>query len=199
MLCLDECKAKLVSFKQCFGHEFGIKSIGIFGSVARQENREDSDLDIVVDIDNPTLSTMYTLKTVLTEMFHCEIDLVRFRSSLPPFLKQNIEKESIYYIQQWSKEINCADDFLASMDKVMVFNACVMRLQVIGEQVGKLLFLQPSPLSEYKEIPWLAIYDMRNLISHEYSNVDEQIVFTTIKNDLIELDKVITVLLNKYL
>ena len=92
MLCLDECKAKLVSFKQCFGHEFGIKSIGIFGSVARQENREDSDLDIVVDIDNPTLSTMYTL----TEMFHCEIDLVRFRSSLPPFLKQNIEKEAIY-------------------------------------------------------------------------------------------------------
>ena len=88
MLCLDECKAKLVSFKQCFGHEFGIKSIGIFGSVARQENRE--------DIDNPTLSTMYTLKTVLTEMFHCEIDLVRFRSSLPPFLKQNIEKEAIY-------------------------------------------------------------------------------------------------------
>ena len=79
MLCLDECKAKLVSFKQCFGHEFGIKSIGIFGSVARQENREDSDL-----------------KTVLTEMFHCEIDLVRFRSSLPPFLKQNIEKEAIY-------------------------------------------------------------------------------------------------------
>ena len=95
MLCLDECKAKLVSFKQCFGHEFGIKSIGIFGSVARQENREDSDLDIVVDIDNPTLSTMYTLKTVLTEMFHCEIDLVRFRSSLSPFLKQNIEKEAI--------------------------------------------------------------------------------------------------------
>ena len=55
MLCLNECKAKLVSFKQCFGHEFGIKSIGIFGSVARQENREDSDLDIVVDIDNPPL------------------------------------------------------------------------------------------------------------------------------------------------
>lgn len=66
-------------------------------------------------------------------------------------------KESIYYyIQQWSKEINCADDFLASMDKVMVFNACVMRLQVIGEQVGKLLFLQPSPLSDIRKfLGWL--------------------------------------------
>ena len=40
---------------------------------------------------------------------------------------------------------------------------------------------------------------MRNLISHEYSNVDEQIVFTTIKNDLINWIKFITVLLNKYL
>ena len=57
---------------------------------------EGYDKEVVVDIDNPTLSTMYTLKTVLTEMFHCEIDLVRFRSSLPPFLKQNIEKEAIY-------------------------------------------------------------------------------------------------------
>ena len=46
MLCLDECKAKLVSFKQCFGHEFGIKSIGIFGSVARGEQTED--IDVVV-------------------------------------------------------------------------------------------------------------------------------------------------------
>lgn len=41
MLHLEECKAKLVSFKQRFGHEFGIKSIGIFGSVARQENGEE--------------------------------------------------------------------------------------------------------------------------------------------------------------
>ena len=48
-------------------------------------------------------------------------------------------KESIYYIQVWSKEIHCADDFLASMDKVMVLNACVMRLQVIGEPGGEII------------------------------------------------------------
>ena len=51
-------------------------------------------------------------------------------------------KESIYYIQQWSKEINCADDFLASMDKVMVFNACVMRLQVIGAHNMQFVFFR---------------------------------------------------------
>lgn len=107
-------------------------------------------------------------------------------------------KESICYIQEWSKGINCPSEFLVSMDKLMVLNACVMRLQVIGEQVGKLLNLKPSPLSDYKEIPWLAIYDMRNLISHEYANVDEEIVFSIIRHDLIELDKVITILLKEY-
>ena len=96
MLKLDECKVKLFDFKQNFGHKFGIKAIGIFGSVARQENGIDSDLDIVVDIENPTLSSMYTLKEALMEIFHCNIDLVRLRSSLSPFLKQNIEKDAIY-------------------------------------------------------------------------------------------------------
>ena len=49
---------------------------------------------------------------------------------------------------------------------MMVFNACVMRLQVIGEHVGKLLKEAPAMLDAHPEIPWLAIYDLRNLISH---------------------------------
>lgn len=96
MLNLDECKEKLVDFKQSFGHKFGIKAIGIFGSVARRENGEDSDLDVVVDVENPTLSSMYALKEALVSIFQCDIDLVRLRSSLSPFLKQNIEKDVIY-------------------------------------------------------------------------------------------------------
>ena len=73
----------------------------------------------------------------------------------------------------------------------MAFNACVMRLQVIGENVGKLLKKESDLLSSYTNIPWFAIYDMRNLISHEYSNIDEEIIFSVIKNDLLELEKTI--------
>lgn len=106
--------------------------------------------------------------------------------------------DSVYYITQWSKNISCANDFLISMDSMMVFNACVMRLQVIGEQVGKLLKLKPSPLSDYPEIPWVAIYDMRNLISHEYSRIDEEVIFDTIQNDLPMLKSVIEKILSSY-
>ena len=56
MLVLQECISKLGAFKQAFGKQFGITKLGIFGSVARQENTEDSDIDIVVEVEKPTLS-----------------------------------------------------------------------------------------------------------------------------------------------
>ncbi len=49
MLVLQDCINKLVTFKQTFGKQFGITKLGIFGSVARQENTEESDIDIVVE------------------------------------------------------------------------------------------------------------------------------------------------------
>lgn len=104
--------------------------------------------------------------------------------------------ESIHLIREWSKNIDTPNDFLTSMDRVMAFNACVMRLQVIGEQIGKLLKLKPCPLTAYKNIPWVEIYDMRNIISHEYSYVDESVIFSTVKNDLNELETVISEILN---
>ena len=65
MLELHDCINKLVAFKQTFGKQFGITKLGIFGSVARQENTEDSDIDIVVEVEKPTLSLMYELKEAL--------------------------------------------------------------------------------------------------------------------------------------
>jgi uncharacterized protein with HEPN domain len=66
--------------------------------------------------------------------------------------------ESIELIQEWSKGMTELNDFMTSPNRVMAFNACVMRLQVIGEHVGKLLKEKSKPLEEYKEIPWYAIY-----------------------------------------
>ena len=107
-------------------------------------------------------------------------------------------KESIELIQEWSKNVVSANDFLLSPDKYMAFNACVMRLQVIGEHVGKLLKIPEKPLTPYTDIPWEAIYGMRNLISHEYANVEEEIVYDTIRNGLPQLLGVIEELLKQY-
>lgn len=96
MLRLQDCLQKLQDFKSNFGAKFGILSIGVFGSVARQENREDSDIDIVVEVERPTLSLMYELREMLKQLFGCEVDLVRFRDSLRPLFKSNIQRDAIY-------------------------------------------------------------------------------------------------------
>ena len=109
-------------------------------------------------------------------------------------IKERLEEiiESIDLIQLWSQDIPTAQDFLSSQSKVMVFNACVMRLQVIGEHVGKILKETPAVLEVHPEIPWLAIYDLRNIISHEYANIDEDIICSIIRKDLEPLREAVT-------
>lgn len=106
--------------------------------------------------------------------------------------------ESIELIQEWSKGMTELRDFMISPNRVMAFNACVMRLQVIGEHVGKLLKENGEVLKGYDDIPWNAIYGMRNIISHEYANIDEEIVVSVIHKDLPKLKIVIEELLHKY-
>lgn len=92
----QDCIRKLSEFKQNHGSEFRINQIGIFGSVARDENTDSSDIDIIVDINNPTLVLMYDLHERLENLFGCEVDVVRQRTSLSPSLKSNIQKDAIY-------------------------------------------------------------------------------------------------------
>ena len=96
MLVLQDCINKLTDFKAAFSQKYGITKLGIFGSVARKENTEGSDIDIVVEVQKPSLKLMYELKEALKALFACEVDLVRFRDSLRTLFKSNILRDVIY-------------------------------------------------------------------------------------------------------
>ena len=96
MLLLKDCIKNLKAFKAEFGMQYGITKLGIFGSVARQENREDSDIDIVVEVNHPSLRLMYELREALNNLFGCKVDLIRFRETLRPLFKNNLQKDVIY-------------------------------------------------------------------------------------------------------
>lgn len=106
--------------------------------------------------------------------------------------------EAITIITGRCDRIATPDDFLASATGMMIFDSCVMRLQTIGEQVSKLLKEPECPLLSYPQIPWRAICDLRNVISHEYANIDEILIFNTIKEDLPILQNVIEEMLKQY-
>lgn len=79
-------------------NEFGIRSLCLFGSVARNEQRADSDVDICVDMD-AKMFLMIRLKRFLETILGTSVDVVRLRKNLNPFLKSEIERDGVYVIQ----------------------------------------------------------------------------------------------------
>ena len=79
--------------------ELGIRSLRIFGSVARNEQTADSDVDICVETETPNPFLLMDAKSFLEKLMGCNVDIVRFRQNMNPYLKQQIEKEGIYVIQ----------------------------------------------------------------------------------------------------
>ena len=75
---------------------FGVKSLAIFGSIARGEAGPDSDIDILVEFQGKaTFSQYMKLKFFLQDMLGYSIDLVTPKA-LKPRLKPYIERDAIY-------------------------------------------------------------------------------------------------------
>ena len=88
----------LKSHQTYYRNRFGVMFVGIFGSYARDEADETSDIDILYEIDhNKKLSLFQYLKLnkQLEDFFQTKIDLVRYET-LKPKLKQYIQKEIAY-------------------------------------------------------------------------------------------------------
>ena len=83
-------------YKPMAQSKYGLKRLGIFGSVARNEQSESSDVDVCYEGKVPTLLTLDLIQTDLERMFNCPVDLVRVRDGMNTLLRQRIQKEGIY-------------------------------------------------------------------------------------------------------
>lgn len=92
----DEIVSVLQDFKKQYSARYGIQSLGIFGLVARDEAREDSDVDIVVKIDPPNLITLSRIRLEIEEILHKHVDIVHYRERMNKLLKQRIDSEAVY-------------------------------------------------------------------------------------------------------
>lgn len=78
-----------------FAELYSVKSIGVFGSVVRGTAAEGSDLDILVDMSEPTLDHYMDLKFELEDALGMPVDLV-IADTLKQRLRPIIEQEIIY-------------------------------------------------------------------------------------------------------
>ena len=79
-------------FKVNFADKYGIKTLGLFGWFARKQQKETSDLDVVVILEEPDFFTLVVIKEELEKLTNYKVDVVNFRESF----KTNILKDAIF-------------------------------------------------------------------------------------------------------
>jgi len=76
--------------------EYSVKAIGVFGSVARNEQTGESDIDLLVEFSKPLgFVTFMRLENFLSEQLGKQVDLVT-SDSLKPVIRQDVLSEVIY-------------------------------------------------------------------------------------------------------
>jgi uncharacterized protein len=75
---------------------YGVTSLGVFVSVARDEANDESDVDVVYETTSPNLFRAVRLKCELEAIFRRRVDIVRWRERIDPRLKARIAREAVY-------------------------------------------------------------------------------------------------------
>ena len=92
----EEC---ITLLKKCMGilkEKYGITSLFLFGSTARGEQKEGSDIDLFVDTETPNPFLLMDAKEFLEKETGSSVDIVRNHQNLNPRLKKRILKDGIF-------------------------------------------------------------------------------------------------------
>lgn len=101
-------------------------------------------------------------------------------------------KQAVERIQERASVVDHPNEFLESPGGVMRLDAICMNLIALGEAVKGLdKHTKGLLLCNYSEINWSGVMRMRDKIAHHYFEIDTDVVFTTIQEDIPQLQIVI--------
>ena len=88
---LDLIKMNISDLKD----RFGIRSLCMFGSVARNEHNAESDVDVCVEME-PDIYLLVALKQFLENLLGCSVDVIRKHRNMNKLLMKQIERDGVY-------------------------------------------------------------------------------------------------------
>lgn len=86
----------LTSYKHNNADKYGIETLGLFGSFARNEQTPASDIDIVLRLKRPTLMKYSAIQNDLQNLFKREVDIISSNARMNETFKEQLEKDAIY-------------------------------------------------------------------------------------------------------
>lgn len=109
---------------------------------------------------------------------------------------QNI-KNSIIQLREWNKDILEVNDLLITTEGIKTLTADCMLLQAIGEGIKKIdKYSEGLLLPLQSQIPWKQVMGMRDHIAHGYFDINTDLVWSVLKEDLDPLESAIDWFLN---
>jgi len=74
---------------------YGVRRIGVFGSYVRGDQKKESDIDILVEFEEPTFDNFMNLSLYLERLFGRKVDLVTIKG-LSPYISSIVEREVVW-------------------------------------------------------------------------------------------------------
>jgi predicted nucleotidyltransferase len=92
----NEIVQKLRELMPELKNHYGVERIGLFGSFARNDVTEKSDIDILVKLEDPSFLKLARLLNFLEDTFHKKVDITTQHKYLSPRFVKIIERDLIY-------------------------------------------------------------------------------------------------------
>jgi hypothetical protein len=90
-----ECIDLLKTCSETLRREYGITSLRLFGSTARDEQKDGSDVDVFVETLTPNPFLLLEAKEYLEKSTGKSVDVIRNHCNLNPRLKKRIERDGV--------------------------------------------------------------------------------------------------------
>ncbi len=186
----------------------GVTRVRVFGSVARGEAGEASDIDLLVDFapdQSPGLLDLMRVKALLEGILSRRIDVLT-EGALKPPLRGEILADAVDVLnvpqpapqthreKRWRwrvfdllDAIDRIDDYTAGLTLTTFLrdertrDAVLRNLARLGETTK---FIPQSVQDRNPQVPWAYLRDIRNLVSHDYFGIDPELIWNTVRHEL---------------
>lgn len=92
---LETIKQKIALNKEYLRETYGVEEIGVFGSFALGDNDENSDIDMVVELQKPLGLQFFSLERHLEKYLGRKVDLAT-KAAIKPYIRERILAQTVY-------------------------------------------------------------------------------------------------------
>ncbi len=200
----DEALRILSEHKRTLSERFGVLDVALFGSTARDEAGETSDVDILARFDEGAENRRpFAAQSYLEDVFGCKVDLVddrNLRAEFRPYVEEDIllgpqsrsgrtrdwripVRDMIGFCEE-ILELSAGTERAAFFADLGKYRGSLYGIEHIGESANRV----PHEIRDANpQIPWGKIIGARNRIIHRYDQIDEDVIWEIIQTSVPDL------------